>query len=178
MLHSYSLPISSEGPQTLHPLTSPLEHPSTPTPTPPPHSAPHHLSNVGGQQNNIQGVTVTGSQLPALSSCHCPQPRLPLWLLHSIKRTHTQLHCHPPSPRSRSRSHWNSAPLWPQSWERHSGDLGARIKARSALGKCCDRFHTGYDVIDCEWLAALWIIVSTYTWIKGGAGRGQGDGFT
>lgn len=96
MLHSSSLPISSEGPRSLHPLTSPLEHPSPPDLLLQP---PHHPSNVGGQQNNIQGVTVTGSPLPALSSCHCLQPRLPLWLLHSIKRTHTRLHgCPLPPP--------------------------------------------------------------------------------
>lgn len=146
---SSSLPISSEAPR----YPPPPGLPSRSSFYPPPPSTPHHPSNVGGQQNNIQGVTVTGSPLPALSSCHCPRPRLPLWLLHSIKRTHTLLHRppHPPPPTAPlPRSHWNSAPLWPQSWERHSGDLAARIKARSALGKCCDRFHTGYGVIDCE----------------------------
>lgn len=33
---------------------------------------PLHPSNVGGQQNNIQGVMVTGSPLPVVSSCYCP----------------------------------------------------------------------------------------------------------
>lgn len=31
-----------------------------------------HPSNVGGQQNNIQGVMATGSPLPVVSSCYCP----------------------------------------------------------------------------------------------------------
>lgn len=55
---------------------------------------PLHPSNVGGQQNNIQGVMVTGSPLPVVSSCYCPTAA---WLLHSINRTHTGLittaHC-------------------------------------------------------------------------------------
>ena len=49
---------------------------------------PLHPLNVGGQQNNIQGVMVTGSPLPVVSSCYCPTAA---WLLHSINRTHTGL---------------------------------------------------------------------------------------
>lgn len=48
-------------------------------------SPPIYPSNVGGQQNNMQGVMVTGSPLPALSSCHCPSFYLAAWLLPTQK---------------------------------------------------------------------------------------------
>lgn len=46
-------------------------------PPPPPRlmssfTPPLHPSNVGGQQNNNQGVMATDNPLPAVSSCYCP----------------------------------------------------------------------------------------------------------
>lgn len=63
---------------------------------------PFHPSNVGGQQNNIAGVTATGGPLPVVSSCHCPcsycrsapalyQPSTRRWS-HSFNYPHVCLH--------------------------------------------------------------------------------------
>lgn len=58
----------------------------------PPHTSsftpPLHPSNVGGQLNNIQGVTATGSPLPAAFSCYCPRTHCCL-APHTLSIAHT-----------------------------------------------------------------------------------------